>query len=278
MLSKVPFYHGTVRNATIAFAGLFNNIHLVTVNKDGFQEKIVKVPIQYANKEKYVVRITQDPKLERTSSITLPRMSFEITGFQYDAERKLNKIHKIQTTRGQALESREFFAQYTPVPYNISWNLYSYTKTTEDNLQIMEQILPYFGPDLNLTVKMIKNPEINQDIPLILTSVQTSDDMYDGSFEDRRMIITTYSFEMKLNIYAPLLNVIDKENHFGDGTGSGLPIIKKVIVDTNNVRYTAVVDPFEANKSDVHEIIEGFSDTPFDELITFENLQFRGNE
>lgn len=270
MLTNVPFYHSTIRNATVAFGGLFSNLHLVTKNKDGITDKIVKVPIQYANKEKYIVRIMQDPKIERNTMVTLPRMSFEISGYQYDPERKLNKIHRINSTRDIALETREFFTQYTPVPYNISWNLYTYTKTTEDNLQLMEQILPFFTPELNLSVKMIKNPEIVQDIPLVLTSVNTADDFYDGSFEDRRMIISTYSFEMKLNIYAPLIGVIDRDNHFADGNNGGLPIIKKVIVDTNNSRYTAIVDPFEASVADVYNIIESNSDTPFDEIKKFD--------
>ncbi|MDU9792297.1 tail sheath stabilizer and completion protein, partial [Helicobacter pylori] len=70
--------------------------------------------------------------------------------------------------------TRDVFS-YTPVPYNVSFNLYSFTRTTEDNLQIMEQILPYFTPEMNLSIKMLQDPDLTQDVPLLLNSINTDD-------------------------------------------------------------------------------------------------------
>lgn len=251
MITNKPFYHGIIRKATIAFGGLFSNIHVVTKNAGNTTEKIVKVPIAYANKEKYIVRLQQDPSMQEDVLITLPRLSFEITGFNYDAARQINKIHKLY-----GAENGKPTFNYAPVPYDIQFTLYSYTKTQEDNLQIMEQILPFFSPDLSLTVKMISSPEINQDIPLTLQGVST-DDQFDGNFEDRRYIITTYSFEMKLYLYSPILGSVDAENHF-EGTPQNS--IKKVFItySNQNSKYSAVVDPEAANLGDNYTILENF--------------------
>lgn len=252
MLTSVPFYHGITRKMVISVGGLFNNINIRTFDKDGKTQKIVKCPIAYANKEKYIVRLQQDPGLSEDIQIMLPRMSFEIVGFDYDSERQHSKVKKILSNQ----DGRSTYS-YAPVPYNISFNLYTFTKTQEDNLQIMEQIIPYFTPDFGLSIKVMKNPDVTQDCQLILNDVNT-DDQYDGGFEDRRYIITTYSLTLKMFYYGPVLGTFDPENHFDNGEVG--TVIKKVQVNLNNTKYTAVVDPFEANESDPHSIVSGWSE------------------
>jgi hypothetical protein len=102
---------------------------------------------------------------------------------------------------------------YTPVPYTLDISLYILTKTQEDGLQIIEQILPTFTPDYTLTINAIPNMGIASDVPIILNSVQVQDE-YDGSFQDRRFVTHTLNFEMKLNLYGPVSdrNVITQVN------------------------------------------------------------------
>lgn len=265
MLTKFPFYHGVTRKATVAFGALFSDLFIVTKAKTtGKSEKIVKVPLAFAAKDKYIVKMLQnDASDDKSVQITLPRASFEILGYTYDGTRNLNKVHNI---KGQV--DGVNVIQYSPVPYDLEFNLYTYTKSTEDNLQLMEQIIPFFKPDLTLSVVMMENPQIKQDIPVILTSITTEDD-YDGSLEDRRMIITTYSFTMKLNYYGPLKGLEDNENHFE--TDGVAPIIKRVLVNVNNNKYTAEVNPFTANPEDIFTIDEKWEITiprDFDEDLT----------
>ena len=250
MLTRSPFYYGTTRKMVIGFAGLFSNIFTRTFDKDGVTQKIVNVPIAFANKEKFIVRLQQDPSLANDVEIVLPRMSFEIVGTSYDASRQLNKIQKNISSIGTRTVH-----QYAPVPYVLTFNLYTYTRTQEDNLQIMEQILPYFTPDLNLSIKVLQEPAITQDCSLILNSVST-DDSYDGSFEARRYIITTYTFSLKMFYYGAILGTNDPENHFENGEQTG--VIKRVITNLNQLKYTAEIDPFSANANDVFNIIEGW--------------------
>lgn len=252
MLTKTPFYAGITRKMIVSVGGLFNNLHIRTFDENGVTQKIIKVPLAYANKEKFVQRLQQDPGQNKDNLITLPRLSFEIVNYSSDHSRQLNKVQKMV-----AIQDGRTVYSYSPVPYELTFHVYSYTRTQEDNLQILEQIVPYFTPDMNLSIKVLTNPDVTQDCPLTLNSVVV-DDTYDGGFEQRRYIISTYSFTLKMNYFAPFLGTSDPENHFDSGASSG--VIKKVITNVNTGKYTAEVNPFEANKDDPHTIIEGWED------------------
>jgi hypothetical protein len=94
-------------------------------------------------------------------------------------------------------------SQYAPTPYNINVLLYIYTKNQDDGLQIIEQILPYFNPDYNLSLKAIPELDIKNDLPILLNSIGFQDE-YEGDLTTRRAIIWTLSFVMKLNFYGPV--------------------------------------------------------------------------
>ena len=94
---------------------------------------------------------------------------------------------------------------YTPVPYNISFNLYTFTATAENGLQIVEQILPYFQPDFTVTINAVPDLDIKTDVPIILNNVQY-EDTYDGSFTTRRAVIYTLGFTAKTYLYGPMSN------------------------------------------------------------------------
>ena len=89
------FYHQKVRRSVAVFGSLFNNIYVLRSNSAGQVISQVKVPLSYAPKSKYLERIRQNPDLDEdtTVALKLPRMSFEITSMQYDAERKLPKMN-----------------------------------------------------------------------------------------------------------------------------------------------------------------------------------------
>lgn len=260
MLSRIPFYHSTTRNMVIAVGSLFSNIFCVSKDVKKKTQKIVNVPLAYASKEKFIVRLQQDPALTEDVQIILPRLSYEIVGMDYDSSRQLNKINKVVSVK----DGRSVY-QYSPVPYTITFNLYSFTRTVEDNLQILEQIVPYFTPDINLSIKIMQNPDVVQDCSLILSSVNT-DDQYDGGFEDRRYIITTYSLQLKMNFFGPITGIIDPENHFASGPNA--KVIKKVSINVNNNKYSAVIDPFDSTATDPYKVDESWTtrntETEFD--------------
>ena len=171
MLGKSHFYHEAIKRAVSVFGTMFNEIDIQRDNADGSTTQNVRVPLAYGPKQKFIARLDQQPDLvqDRRVAVTLPRMGFELTGLKYDANRKLNKMQK--TVRVRSSDSTVHNFNYSPVPYDISFSLYSFTATAENGLQIVEQILPYFQPDLTVTINAIPELNIKRDVPIVLDEV-----------------------------------------------------------------------------------------------------------
>ena len=85
-----PFYNRIIRKMVVGFGNLFNNITLVRYNPNQTEQERFVIPISYASRELYVKRLLEDPDLDKKVQMSLPRFSFEMTGFSYDADRKQN--------------------------------------------------------------------------------------------------------------------------------------------------------------------------------------------
>ena len=199
------YYNETLRRLTIAFGQIFNNIIIQNKSSTGAVTKRIRVPLAYAPKEKFLVRLDEQSNLDdRAFATTLPRMGFEITGLSYDATRKLTRTQKHRIVK-ESDDGKTLNFNYTPVPYNIDFTLYSFTATAENGLMIIEQILPYFQPDLTVTVNMVPDMNIKRDIPIILNTVNY-EDSYNGTFTQRRAVIYTLNFTAKTYLFGPMSN------------------------------------------------------------------------
>ena len=199
------FYHKRVRSAVSVFGSLFNNLFVLRKNSAGETISQVKVPLSYAPKRNFISRLeamNNGEQAERRVAIKLPRMSFEITSITYDNTRQLNKMNSLNKVLSGSTVSRQKIFSHTP--YNVNFDLNVYAKSQDDALQIVEQIFPFFTPQYTVTVKPFSNiTDLTEDVPITLTSTNFSDD-FEGSIEQRRTIIYTLSFEMKVNFYGPL--------------------------------------------------------------------------
>ena len=195
------FYHETIRKIVVAFGTMFNNIQLVRKDNDGNIVQAMKVPLAYGPRQKFLVRLREDPDLTKQVAITLPRIGFEIQTLSYDPTRKLNRVQKFKKTKSS--KSNSLDVQYMPVPYNLEFELYILSKNSDDALQIVEQILPYFQPDYTLTVNDMADMGIKRDVPIVLNGITYEDD-YEGDFATRRSLIYTLSFTTKFYLYGPV--------------------------------------------------------------------------
>ena len=147
------FYNESLRKTIIAFGSLFNDIYINRRNSAGTDVQTLKVPLAYGPKQKFLVRLEADPNLDQKVAITLPRIGFEIAGLDYDPSRKLNRIlkrKKVKSTSDDKVKSMS--TQYSPVPYNVNFELFVMTKNSDDGIQIVEQILPFFQPEYTVTI------------------------------------------------------------------------------------------------------------------------------
>ena len=229
------FYNQGFKKLIVAFGQIFNNIVIQRTNSTGGVTARIKVPLAYAPKEKFLVRLDQQANLEsREFATTLPRMGFEITGLAYDSSRKLTRVQKYSKVKSNE-DGKKMNFNYTPVPYNISMNLYVFTATAEDGLQIIEQILPYFQPDYTVTVNVVPDLGIKRDIPIVLGNIGY-EDTYDGSFTQRRAVIYTLSFTAKTYLFGPMSNsnvIKTVQADIGSDTDSPLKREERIVVVPN---------------------------------------------
>ena len=195
------FYHETIRKIIVAFGTLFNDIHLVRKDNSGNVTQTMKVPLAYGPREKFLVRLREDADLTKQVAITLPRIGFEIKNLSYDSARKLNRVQRFKKVKGTT--NKQLDAQFMPVPYNLDLELYVMAKQSDDALQIVEQILPFFQPDYTLTVNDMSDMGIKRDVPIVLNSI-SYEDSYEGDFASRRALIYTLSFTSKFYLYGPV--------------------------------------------------------------------------
>ena len=237
------FYNQSFRRLIIAFGQVFNNIVIQRTNSTGGVTSRIKVPLAYAPKEKFLVRLDQQANLNsREFATSLPRMGFEITGLAYDPSRKLTRVQKYsQVKTGE--DGKKLNFNYTPVPYNINLQLYIFTATAEDGLQIVEQILPFFQPDFTVTINAVPALDIKRDVPIVLGNINYEDN-YDGDFTTRRAVIYTLSFTAKSYLFGPMNNSsVIKKSQADIGTDTDTPL-------TREERIVVIPNPTTADADD----------------------------
>ena len=248
------YYHQTTRRYVALFGTLFNDIVITRKDSAGAAATRFKVPIAYGPTQKFLSKVDEDPD-HTAPAITLPRMSFEMLGMIYDGERKLTR----QQTNKIALPTNDnsFRTQFTSAPYNIEFQLNIMTKYPEDGNKIFEQIAPFFKPDWTASVEII--PELDDfaiDVPIILNSVST-EDTYEGAYEDRRILIWTLNFTLKGQYFGP---VAERK------------VIKFVDVDVYGTMDSTVA--LEAVKTQPGLTANGEPTTDINETIPYQDINF----
>jgi hypothetical protein len=195
------FYNEILRRTVIAFGTLFNDIEIRHTNSSDQVVSIVKVPLAYGPTQKFLARLEQSPDLNKSTAMTLPRMSFEFTGLTYDSARKVTTTQTF--TSKDSTTGTETKKAFMPVPYNMQFELSIMSKLNDDALQILEQILPYFQPSYNLTVELVDSINEKRDIPIVLENITMQDD-YEGNFTTRRVLLYTLRFTAKTYLFGPV--------------------------------------------------------------------------
>jgi len=242
MLGADPYYHEILKRTVIGFGSMFNDIYLIRKDKSGTLKQKMKIALSYGPKEKFLSRLKEDPNLSKSVAISLPRIGFELGSFSYDSSRKLNKINTIKIPKKG--DDKSVSKQFSPVPYNVTFELYVMVKNSDDGIQLIEQILPSFSPSYTMTIKDSSELKNVQDVPVTLESIGY-EDSYEGDFATRRAIVYTLSFTASVQLYGPV-------------TTSG--VIKKVDTSmyadvpvnspSRKQTYTAQPDPVSSTEND----------------------------
>ena len=197
------FYHEIIRKTVIAFGTMFNDVHVRHQDAAGKDINEMKVPVSYGPRQKFLARIQQQPDLNKATQISLPRMSFEVNNITYDPSRKTGVTQTFKVKDGKQVKK-----VFMPVPYNLGFELNILTKLQDDSLQILEQVLPFFQPGFTLTIDLVNSIGEKRDVPMVLDSINFTDD-YEGNFETRRALIYTLNFTAKTFMFGPVADSTD---------------------------------------------------------------------
>lgn len=235
------FYHEIIRKTIVAFGTLFNEIYIRHLDENDNTYSEIKVPLAYGPSQKFLSRLKQQGDLNKPIQITLPRMSFEMISLQYDPSRKTGITQTFKASDGQNLKK-----VFMPVPYNIGFELNLISKLSDDALQIIEQILPYFQPSFNISVNLVNSIGEKRDIPVVLDNISFTDD-YEGDFSTRRLLIYTLNFTAKSFMFGPISETTDgliRKVQVDSYTNTEVSIAKR------EMRYTLTPDPENADFDD----------------------------
>ena len=269
------YYNEAIRKTIIIFGSIFNNIELRQTKNNSQMFFSGKVPIAYGSTQKFLARLREVPDLNKPVQITLPRMSYEMIGIFYDSSRK------VTTTRAfcaKDVNNNVLRMAYMPAPYNLNFELSIMTQHNDDMFQIVEQILPYFQPNLKISATLLDSIEEKRDLDIVLDNISMTDN-YEGDFRDRRILIWTLKFTVKTYLFGPISkssmdSQIIKRVNIGlvSGDPSGPPIRDSAVVSTPRAirNYTGIVETNttkEISKTDTEIEIQNASNIVINSYI-----------
>ena len=253
MLSNDAFYWGMTKKYIVAFNHIINDIHVIRQDVDGNTVKDIKCPVTYATKSKLFYYLQRNENIGSKISTFLPRISFVITGLEFDMTRKINNLNEtdIQTANG----TQTF--QYIGVPYNFNISMNIWSVYMHDLLQIIEQMATFFKPDFSMTVNEIPEFNIQKNIPVVLNSIEL--DIENEFEEEDRVLMANADFTLKGYLYPPVTDSKIIEH-----------MRIKVIDDTlddNKPMETILIDWDRINDEITTEIITGPGLYEFNSII-----------
>jgi hypothetical protein len=261
--------HDSLRKYIIVFGTVFNDIYINRLDNNEEVRQTLKIPLTYGPKDKVLARLEQSPQMDNQVGIVLPRISFEMTSLEYDPTRKLNTLNKLTKQSATAGTDDEVKYQYQPVPYDMQFEMNILVKNAEDGTRIVEQIVPYFTPDFTVSVNLVPEVDNARDIPIILNSI-TSQDQYEGSFEQRRALIWTLSFTMKGWLYGPtkkskLIKLAETTFRLPEDVTTG---------NTTNTTSTITVAARPGLTANGQPTSNAAASIPYDEIISTDDYGF----
>jgi hypothetical protein len=147
------FYDGQIRRYLTQTIRVFSNF--VVKYGDG---TLVRVPVLYGDADRQVASILRQNTENKINSI--PRISVYITGLTMDKERLadatyVGKVHirerGIEGNSYNNTQGRNYTVErLMPTPFKLSMKVDIWTANTDQKLQLMEQILVLFNPNLEL--------------------------------------------------------------------------------------------------------------------------------
>jgi len=190
------FYNACISKTIIAFGDLMSNLVIKRDDGNGVTQA-QPVPISYGSSKKYIAILQNRPDVNDIPvAITLPRISFQMTGLSLDNERKLSPAHTFS-----AISANERVASFMPMPIQLTMELSILAKNQSDALQIIEQIIPWFHPSLAVSMRFVEGFTEERDVIFSLDNIGYQDS-FEGDFTERAYLEWTLVFTARSYIFS----------------------------------------------------------------------------
>lgn len=204
---KQHLYSHTIWKHVAAFADIFDDMEVYVY--DDARKNVVgrkEVPVILAPKEKVVSVLsvidgTPKPEIDNV----LPKISIIWTGINWDSNRQTG----IKEKRKLAVEfdddtgqRKKSYVDRQTVPFLFDMQVTLWTAYMDEAVQLLENILPFFAPDLHITVYERTTGQ-GRKSKVSLESV-TPNFVYELNEPDRRIIQFDLNFTMEVNLYTPI--------------------------------------------------------------------------
>lgn len=221
----------------MAVGSIFDNIII-----DGDHGGAINVPMYYSAKEKFIDNRQHNPDIETTAfDIVYPAIGFEVQSLNYAPERHLNPLQRIQDKNAV----NDDLVSFNRVPYDITFGVYVGARRFEESLRIVEQILPFFQPEITLTIKDREDFDLNTNLTVVLNSVSL-DMPYEGSYDQRRTILWQLQLTAKTHYYTPV--------QFSERIKQTVVNMRDADFNRKFESYQHTVNPRTAKKTEPHTV------------------------
>lgn len=198
----VFYYDEQIRNYILQFMAVFSGLQVQIGKSDTRDEALIPIHLTYGAKDRVVASIFADNT--QNKPIRLPAMSAYMNGIDMAPDKRkgvgMTRRQTYMPSGGSFPNDIKTIEQMMPVPYNALMDLSIYTSNRDEHLQIMEQILMYFDPILQIQISD-DGFDWRKITTIELLNINFEENYPSGT--DRRIIQTTLSFMVPIWIAVP---------------------------------------------------------------------------
>jgi len=209
------YYPRTLQGITVALLDLFNDISVIRYDTEGLPIGSKKVPITYGPMEKYHLDRIENNYFDSDGKehgqryyLQIPRIALYLNGIVYNSNRATaSNSWRYWFTESLELSNGQFdkiLSDYQPTPYDYNFTLYIKCDDMSNLSQILEHILPYFNPALDLRVKEFSFLNIERDLNVTMDGVNP-DFIDDQNEQDSRYLNASINLTVQGFQYRPIL-------------------------------------------------------------------------
>lgn len=223
---KTFYYAETIKNVSLAFLNLFNDMVVKKYAKDGSVVKSINVPIRLGPVDKKHDSRREDyNNTNEPFYMTLPRMA--VTGPNLGwAEERVKSANTIRNFYAENLgldSVDEFTSDPHPTPYDFNYILHVKSHDFSYYCQILENVLPYFNPSKYMRVKEFSFLNIERDLEVMFNGDASLDLAPEFAENETDMYETQLGFTVKGWMYYPtftseVIKIINSK-YYVDPTG-----------------------------------------------------------